>query len=230
MRLARVYPILYLRHEFPLGAAYFRRVLRHVAGFPNLGLLCPIRHLVSIRLLPACLDAPCTMTPPVPTPFPGSSPSRVPTLSASSSYFIQEPTGLPEFSNVSLLACHGLRTPADIPALAMKRALHVAFQHVKTVGIRIGYFEAVPALQGTGFPLRPTRFSVYAYPIYCSRVTPLRNGINTRYGRVASPYPTGTLTPQETPSFARRDNDRPKAARLPRRCRPDKNAGGEARF
>ena len=158
-------PILHVRHEFPLWAAYFRRVLRHVAGFPNLRLLCPIRHLVSIRLSPACLDAPCTMTPPVPTPFPGSSPLRVPTLTASSSYFIQEPTGLPEFSNVSLLTCHGLRTPADIGTLAMQRVRHVAFQHVKTVGIRISYFEAVPALQGTRFPLRPTRFSVYACPI-----------------------------------------------------------------
>jgi hypothetical protein len=84
---------LRVRHEFPLWAAYFRRVLRHVAGFPNLRLLCPIRHLVSIRLLPACLNAPCSMIPPVPTPFPGSSPLRVPTLTAPSSRFIQEPTG-----------------------------------------------------------------------------------------------------------------------------------------
>jgi len=43
-------------------------------------------------------------------------------------------------------------------------------------------------------------------PYYCSQVTPRRFGTNTRYGRVASPYPTGTYTPQETPSFARRDN------------------------
>jgi hypothetical protein len=40
----------------------------------------------------------------------------------------------------------------------------------------------------------------------CSRVAPLRHGTNTRYGRAAHPYPTGTLTRQETPSFARRDN------------------------
>jgi hypothetical protein len=136
-----------------------------MAGFPNLRLLCPTRHLASMRLLPACLDAPCTTTPPASTPFPGSSPLRVPTPTASSSCFIQEPTGLPEFSNASLLACHGLRTPADIRALAMNRAFHIAFQYVKTVSIRIGHFEAVPALQGTRFPLRPTRFSVYACPI-----------------------------------------------------------------
>jgi len=38
-----------VRREFPLRAAYFRGVLRHVAGFPGLGLLCPIRHPVGIR-------------------------------------------------------------------------------------------------------------------------------------------------------------------------------------
>jgi hypothetical protein len=47
---------------------------------------------------------------------------------------------------------------------------------------------------------------VYACPICCSQLAPLRNGTNTRYGWVASPYPTGTSTRQETPSFARRDN------------------------
>ena len=178
-------PILHVRHAFPVWAAYFRRVLRHVAGFPNLRLLCPIRHLVSIRLSPACLDAPCTTTPPVPTPFPGSSPLRVPTLTVSPSRFIQEPTGLPEFSNVSLLTCHGLRTPADIGALALKRARHVAFQHVKPVGIRISYFEAVPALQGTRFPLRPTRFSVYACPIvlFAGYPTPQWDQHSIRAGR-----------------------------------------------
>ena len=122
VRLARVYPILHVRHEFPVWAAYFRRVLRHVAGFPDLRLLCPIRHLAGIRPLPACLVAPCSTTPPVPTPFRGSSPLRVPTLTVSASRFIQEPTGLPEFSDVSLSAYHGLRTPADLHAQANKGA------------------------------------------------------------------------------------------------------------
>ena len=35
----------------------------------------------------------------------------------------------------------------------------------------------------------------------------LRHGRKTRYGWVASPYPTGTLTLQDTPSFSWRDND-----------------------
>ena len=42
---------------------------------------------------------------------------------------------------------------------------------------------------------------------------PLRTWINTRYGWVASPYPTGTFTQQETPSFTRRDNVKPQKAR-----------------
>jgi hypothetical protein len=119
VRLARVYPILHVRHEFPVWAAYSRRVLRHVAGFPDLRLLCPIRHPVGIRRTPAYLVAPCATTPPKRTPLQGSSPSRVPAQSGSSSHCIQEPAGLPEFSNVSLPACHGLRTPADIHALAI---------------------------------------------------------------------------------------------------------------
>ena len=49
--------------------------------------------------------------------------------------------------------------------------------------------------------------------IVCSRLTLLSNRTNTRYGRAANPHPTGTFTPQETPSLARRDNDRAKAAR-----------------
>jgi hypothetical protein len=42
---------------------------------------------------------------------------------------------------------------------------------------------------------------VYASPSYCSQVAPLRTGRNTRYGWVANPYPTGTLTRQDTPSL-----------------------------
>jgi len=62
---------------------------------------------------------------------------------------------------------------------------HIAFQHVKTVGIRISYFEAVPALQGTRFPLRPTRFSVYAYPIllFAGYPTPQWDQHSIRAGR-----------------------------------------------
>jgi hypothetical protein len=91
VRLARVHPILHVRHEFPLRTAYSRRVLRHVMGFPHRRLLCPIRHPVGLRRSPACLVAPCSMIPPERTPLQGSSPSCVPAQSVSSSHFIQEP-------------------------------------------------------------------------------------------------------------------------------------------
>ena len=68
------------------------------------------------------------------------------------------------------------------------------------------YVEAVPALQGTRLPLRPTGFSVYACLTSCSQVTPLLIKTKTRYGWVASPYPTGTFTLQDAPGFAQRDN------------------------
>ncbi len=113
VRLARVDPILPVRHAFPVRAAYSRRVLRQVTGFPRPRLLGPIRHLLGIRPSPACLDAPCSTMPPERTPYQGSSPVRVPARSVSSPHLVQEPWGLPEFSNISLPACHGLRTPAD---------------------------------------------------------------------------------------------------------------------
>jgi len=63
-------------------------------------------------------------------------------------------------------------------------------------------------------------FSVYACPVSCSQVTLLRNGTNTRDGRAANPYPTGTFTPLETPSFARRYNQPPQERAPPRAVSP----------
>jgi hypothetical protein len=78
---------------------------------------------------------------------------------------------------------------------------------VNTLGVRTTrHFEAVPALQGTRLPLRPTGYSVYASSILFTVSPRLRHGRKTRYGWVASPYPTGTFTLQETPSFSWRSN------------------------
>jgi len=78
----------------------------------------------------------------------------------------------------------------------------VAFGSVKTLGVRNKrLFEAVPALQGARSPLRPTGYSVYASPILFTVSPRLRHGRKTRYGWMANPYPTGTFTLQETPSF-----------------------------
>jgi len=50
--------------------------------------------------------------------------------------FIQELLGLPGFSDVSLPACHGLRTPADLHPLANSGASVLPSVYVKTFGIR----------------------------------------------------------------------------------------------
>jgi hypothetical protein len=70
--------------------------------------------------------------------------------------------GLPEFSDTSLPACHGLMTPADLHILAKTDASVLPSAHVKTLGVRNCHFEAVPALQGSRSPLRPTGCSAYA--------------------------------------------------------------------
>jgi len=63
---------------------------------------------------------------------------------------------------------------------------------------------------GCTSPLRPTGYSVYASPALFAAFRRLRHGRKTRYGWVASPYPTGTFTPQETLSLSQRDNARAK--------------------
>jgi hypothetical protein len=59
---------------------------------------------------------------------------------------------------------------------------------------------------GCASPLRPTGCSVYASPVLFATFRQLRHRRKTRYGWVANPCPTGTSTPQEAPSLARRDN------------------------
>ena len=46
-----------------------------------------------------------------------------------------EPSGLPEFSDASLLACHGLWTPADLHILAKADASVLPSALVKTLGV-----------------------------------------------------------------------------------------------
>ena len=48
----------------------------------------------------------------------------------------QETMGPPEFSDISLPACHGLRTPADLHILAKTDASVLPSVNVKTLGIR----------------------------------------------------------------------------------------------
>ena len=92
----------------------------------------------------------------------------------------------------------------------------IAFQDAKTVGIRNKPISKLyQHFRERDFPYGLQNSLCTLALQSCSWFTPLRSMTNTGYGQVANPYPTGTFTPQETPSFARRDNVKPKAARAP---------------
>ena len=57
------------------------------------------------------------------------------------SFLLQEPMGPPKFLDVSLPACHGLRTPADLHTLALSDDLVLPSVYVKTLGIRNKLFS-----------------------------------------------------------------------------------------
>jgi len=105
-------------------------------------------------------------------------------------------------------------TPPDLHTLAKSDASVLPSVHVKTLGVRNKLISKL--CQPSGSAVSPT-----AYRILCVRLPHnivrsylLRNEINTRYGRGASPYPTGTCTPKDTPGFARRDNDKHQVRRF----------------
>src|SRR6266705_26514 len=130
-------------------------------------------------------------------------------------FHVQERLGLPKFFfDVSLPACHGLRTPADLHHLATSVALMLPsgalkpsasaiamsklYQHFRVRGHPYGLQDALSTLRPSCSPQASLR---------------LRHGRKTRYGWVASPSPTGTFTLQETPSLSWRDNARFQARR-----------------
>ena len=84
---------------------------------------------------------------------------------------VQEPLGPPKFFDASLPACHGLRTPADLPFLALPDGRVLPSGALRPSASAISLFEAVPALQGARSPLRPPGYSVYASPILFALVT-----------------------------------------------------------
>jgi hypothetical protein len=178
-RLAHADPVRHVRDECPFRAACFRRVLPRVVGFPHLRVLCSIRLPNRIRWafpvtvllhLPAsCFTATLRFQHCSVSGFP------LPCLKSCIPYTVvfhgQERLGPPKFFDASLPACHGLRTPADLSILAQTDGLVLPSVCVKTLGVRNKrLFEAVPALQGTRLPLRPTGYSVYASSILFARV------------------------------------------------------------
>jgi DDE superfamily endonuclease len=70
------------------------------------------------------------------------------------------------------------------------KAISKLYQHFRERGLPYGLQDALSTLSPSCSP----------------SFRRLRQGPKTRYGWVASPFPTGTLTLQEAPSFAQRDN------------------------
>jgi hypothetical protein len=166
VRLAHVYPIRRVRHEFPLRALYFRQVLPHVHGFPMLRVLCLIRH--PIRMRPASMTA--CLAPSLSDLFTRAQsgfqdllPYVSLTLTASKSNPDQELLGLPGFSSVSLPACHGLWTPADLHTLAKPGASVLPSGTLKLSASAISLFRSCTSTSGR--TVAPT-----AYRILCVRL------------------------------------------------------------
>ena len=122
-------------------------------------------------------------------------------------FHVQERLGLPTFFDSSLPACHGLRTPADLHNLAKSVALMLPSGAFKPSASAIAMSKLYQHFRVRGHPCGLQDTLSTLRPSCAPRVQPrLRHGRTTRYGWVARPYPAGTLTLQETPSFSWRDN------------------------
>jgi hypothetical protein len=203
------------RHKVPLRAAYFRQVLPLVPGFPTLRVLRSIRLPIGIRRafpftvllrLPIRLSSLTLRFPLNSVPgFP------LPCLSVDIPYLRpshrQERLGPPKFFDVSL-ASHARafrlrRTSTPSPI----RASRVGFRFVKTFALRNKLISKLYQHKGErGLPYG-LQDSLSTLRLSCSPPPRLRHRRKTRYGWVASPYPTGTLTRKAPPSFSWRDND-----------------------
>ena len=190
-RLAHADPVRHVRDKCPFRAACFRRDLPHVVGFPHRGVLCSIRLLTRIRRafpvivllrLPVAWSTavrrfqPCSVSG---FPLPCLRSCR-PDTNAS---HVQERLGPPTCFAVSLPACHGLRTPADLPLLAMSDgrvlpsgafkpsasaiALSKLYQHFRGRGSPCGLQDSLSTLRPSCSPGSRPR---------------LRHGRKTRYG------------------------------------------------
>ncbi len=126
--------------------------------------------------------------------------SRIPYSAAP---YSQERMGPPKFFDVSLPACHGLWTPADLHILAKADALVLPSVSVKTLGVRNKLFSKLYQhfrVRGHPYGLQDSLSTLR--PSCSPRSRPrLRHGRKTRYGWVANPFPARTFTRQDTPSF-----------------------------
>jgi len=138
-----------------------------------------------------------------------------PTVSGTS-FLIQEPSWLPGFSSASRPACHGLRTPADLHALAFDGRFVLPSAPSKTSASATSLFRSCTSSSGSA--ISPT-----AYRILCLRLAHLVRLVSRRYSAMdprldtggwpaltgeplGSSFPTGTFTRQDALSFSQRDN------------------------
>ena len=188
--------------KFPLRTAYHRQPLPRVIGptvseYYGLIRLPPVyRGSSTYGLSSLSLQTPLRFTP--------SSVSGFPLRASLSSYLMtsRRRTGLPKFLYASLHACHGLTTPADLRILAIADASVLPSGSLKPSASAIAISKLCQRLRERDLPCG-LHDSLCTLHLFCSHQTSmLRHRRNTRYGWVANPYPTGTFTLQDAPSFA----------------------------
>ena len=87
---------------------------------------------------------------------------------------------------------------------------------LKPSATKTARFEAISTFRNCGIPYG-LHVSLSTLHPFCSReFHPLRHRRKTRYGWLVRPYPTGTLTLQDAPSFAWRTNARAQRRALAR--------------
>jgi hypothetical protein len=133
-----------VRRTCPVRATSFRHVLPLVRGFPPLRVLCVLRLPTGIRRafpLTVLLRLPDERST-SPLRFRPSSVSGVPLpclnsrIPACNAFPSPEPVGPPQFFDVSLPACRGLWTPADLRIRANADARVSPSVSVNTLGVR----------------------------------------------------------------------------------------------
>jgi len=118
----------------------------------------------------------------------------------------------------SLHACHGLRTPLTRHYLANLGSFAWTSTALQASSVRTLYFRSDNNTSGTRIPygLHNSLSTLHSgCSIICHRLTcdwkvfaihNLRTARKTRYGWLAKPFPTGTFTLLDAPSFACRTN------------------------
>ncbi len=122
--------------------------------------------------------------------------------------FHQELTGSPKFLCASLHTCHALRTPAVPPESRHDDSFVSASVIVTTSPTALIFLTAL--YHASGVRLTPCGLHNSLCTLRAGRSTvclSFPRSRNTRYGRLAKPYPAGTCTLQEAPSFVWRTNN-----------------------